>query len=138
MIKEGKRNEPVSLDRNIVFKEKVTKKEKKQSKIPKIHMFAGIGVILLIIVLFINPENGEYIDSPPPEEQALRDSIYEAIEDINVYEFMYDSLPSPSDILLPTGLTYEIEDDLSWSIETETGLYYTSDMEPELFKQGEI
>ena len=129
---------PISLDRNIVFKEKTKKMGKKQKKIPKLYIFSGISLILLVSLLFINPENDVYIDSPPPEEQAIRDSIYNTILQVQQYQTFHNSLPESDDILIPTGLYFEVEEDSSWSIESEAGLYYSSDMDPHLFKQGEI
>ena len=129
---------PINLDKDIVFKERKKRADKKQKKIPKMFVFSGIGLILLISLLFINPDNDPYIDSPPPEEQAERDSIYSTILQIQQYQTFHDSFPESNDISIPTGLYFEVDEDSSWSIESETGLYYSSDMDPNLFKQGEI
>lgn len=136
MKPEKENSAPIGLDKNVTCKKKTQKMGKK--KVPKMYLFGGIGLILLITILFINPQNGEYIDSPPPEEQAERDSIYNTILLIQQYQTTYDSLPTSTDIPIPLGLHYEIEDDLSWFIETETNLFYSSDMDPDLFKIGEI
>ena len=138
MKPEGYNRGPISLDKDIVFKEKTKKMNKKQKKFPKMYIFSGIGLILLISLLFVNPENNAYIDSPPPEEQAERDSIFNTIIQIQQYQTFHNSFPEPNDISIPTGLYFEVEEDSSWSIESETGLYYSSDMDRYLFKQGKI
>ncbi|MEA3347416.1 MAG: hypothetical protein U9Q21_04970 [Candidatus Auribacterota bacterium] len=128
----------INLDKDIVFKEKKKVVSKKQSKIPKMFIFAGIGLLLLLTLLFINPENSGYIDSAPPEELAVRDSVYNTILQIQQYQTSHHSLPGSDDISIPAGLYFEVQEDSSWSIESETGLYYSYDMDPTLFKLGEI
>lgn len=130
-------NSPINLDSGIVLDESKPK-PKKSKKIPWVFIASGLGVILIIILLFIKPENSRYIESPPPAEQAERDSIFAAAGEIAQYLEDFDSLPAPADISLPSNLIYEKEDDVSWAIETETGLYYTSDMNIESFGLGEI
>lgn len=130
--------EPVELDRDIVYRETENKSNKKSSMVPWPYIVGGVGLLLIIVLLFINPVNGGFVDSPPPEEQAERDSIFSAEAGIRNYVLLNDSLPSPEDISLPAGFIYEKEDEIFWSIETEEGLYYTSDMDIESFRLGEI
>lgn len=129
---------PIELDKEIVYKEPEKNNGKKTTKIPWPYFVGATGLILIMALLFINPDNGKFIDSPPPEEQAERDSIFVATGEIAQYLENFDSLPGRADISLPANLIYEKQDSISWAIETETGLYYTSDMDIEAFKLGEI
>ncbi len=131
-------NKPIQLDKDITYKEPEKKAEGKSAKIPWPYFVGTIGLILVVALLFINPGNEKFIDSPPPEEQAERDSIYSYAAEIDQYSANYDSLPDHTDVSLPPGFTYEKEDELLWSIETEAGLYYSSDMDPDSFRIGEI
>ncbi len=130
-------NSPIDLDSGIVYDE-LNPTPQKSKKIPWIFVTSGLSLILITILLFIKPENSQFIDSPPPAEQAERDSIFVAAEVINIYIESFDSLPATADISLPVNLIYTKEDEISWAIETETGLYYTSDMNIGAFKLGEI
>ncbi len=129
---------PIELDKEIVYREPEKNSGKKSAKIPWSYFVGAAGIILIVILLFINPDSGKFIDSPPPEEQAERDSIIAGADRIQQYLSINDSLPDPGDVSLPAGYTYEKEDELLWSIETEAGLYYSSDMDPDSFKMGEI
>lgn len=129
---------PIELDREIVYNEPEKNTGKKPAKIPWAYFVGAVGIILIVVLLFINPDNGNFIDSPPPEEQAERDSIIEGAGRIQQYLITNDSLPDPGDVSLPAGFIYEKEDELIWSIETEAGLYYSSDMDPDSFRMGEI
>ncbi|MCK5132126.1 MAG: hypothetical protein KAR40_08250 [Candidatus Sabulitectum sp.] len=131
-------NNPVELDRGIIYREPEKKAGKKPAKIPWPYMAGAIALLLIVILLFINPGDGEFIESPPPEEQAERDSIFSAAVRIEQYRDNSDSLPDPAEVSLPVDFTYEKEDALLWFIETESGLYYTSDMGIESFRRGEI
>lgn len=131
-------NDPVELDRDIVYREPEKKAGKKPAKIPWPYIAGAVALLLIVVLIFINPENGGFIESPPPEEQAERDSIFTAAIRIEQYRDNCDSLPDPADVSLPVGFTYEKEDELFWFIETESGLYYTSDMDIERFRLGEI
>lgn len=129
---------PIQLDKNIVFAEPEKKAGKKPQKISWPYIVGAAGLLLIVTILFINPEGGEFIDSPPPEEQAERDSIYSVAVGIEQYLNNNDSLPDLADISLPADFAYEKEDELLWSLETEAGLYYSSDMDLESFRTGEI
>ncbi len=129
---------PVELDRDIVHRKPEEKTGKRLKKIPLSHIVGTTGVILIAALLFINPDNEKFIDSPPLEEQMERDSITAGAERIERYLNNYDSLPDPDDISLPSGFVYEKEDELLWSIETEAGLYYSSDMDLGAFGRGEL
>ncbi|MCD4708871.1 MAG: hypothetical protein K8S62_14155 [Candidatus Sabulitectum sp.] len=129
---------PIQLDKDIAFEEPEKRSGKKQLKVPWPYVAGGIGVLLIAMLLFINPQKGEFIESPPPEEQAERDSIYSVAVRIQQYQEDCDSLPVPADLSLPVNFTYEKEDEMLWSLETETGLYYSSDMNLESFRMGEI
>lgn len=133
-------NGPEEIDRDIVYKqsEGMRRLEKKPSSNRWPFIVAVIGVVFIAVLLFVNPENGQYIDSPPPGEQLERDSIYSCAGRIEQYRASYDSLPGPADISLPSGFTYEKEDELTWSIETDAGLYYSSDIDLEAFAGGEL
>ena len=133
-------NGPVEIDKDIVYKEfeGIKRSEKKPSLTRWPFIVAVIGVVLIAVLLFINPEKGRYIDSPPPGEQLERDSIYSCAGRVEQYRESYDSLPGPADISMPLGFTYEKEDELTWSIETDAGLYYSSDIDLEAFAGGEL
>lgn len=131
-------SDPIELDRDIVYKKPEKSTEKKTEKIPLSYIAGAIGVILILVLLFISPDNSKFIDSPPPAEQAERDSICSYATVIEQYSENFDSLPGQADISLPWGFTYEKEDELLWSIETEAGLYYSSDMNLEAFGRGEL
>jgi len=126
------------LDKNIVFKEPEKKTGKKPRKISWPFIVGGVGFLLIVMLLFVNPGEGEFIESPPPVEQAERDSIYSVAVRILQYQEGCDSLPVPSNLSLPVNFSYEKEDELLWSLETEAGLYYSSDMNLESFRTGEI
>lgn len=134
----SKDNEPIQLDKDITYKEPQKKPGKKSAKFPWFYYAGTAGIILIVALLFINPDNAKFIESPPRSEQAERDSIYSFASGIEQYSDDFDSLPGQSDISLPQGFTYEKEDELLWSIETEAGLYYASDMDLEAFKRGEL
>lgn len=129
---------PIELDKDLVYSESKKNNGKKRAKIPWLYFVGAMGVILIVALLFINPNNGNFIDSPPSEEQAERDSIVAGADRIQQYLIINDSLPDPGYVSLPAGFTYEKEDELLWSIETEAGLYYSSDMDPDSFRMGEI
>ena len=129
---------PIELDKEIVYTEREKNTGKKRAKIPWAYFVGTIGLILIVTLLFINPDNEKFIDSPPPEEQAERDSIVAGADRIQQYLSINDSLPDPGDVSLPAGFTYEKEDERLWSIETEAGLYYSSDMDPDSFRMGQI
>lgn len=131
---------PVEIDRDIAYRESegIRRSEKKPSITSWPFTVAVIGVVLIAVLLFVNPENGRYIDSPPPGEQLERDSIQSCAGRIEQYRESYDSLPGPADIWMPSGFTYEKDDELTWSIETDAGLYYSSDIDLEAFAGGEL
>lgn len=131
-------NEPIQLDKDITCKEPQKKAGKKSSKFPWSYYAAAAGLILIIALLFINPDNAKFIESPPPEEQVERDSVCIFAARIVQYSKDFDSLPGQTDLSLPQGYTYEKEEELTWSIETEAGLYYSSDMDLEAFRRGEL
>jgi len=131
-------NEPIQLDKDITYKEPQKKAGKKSAKFPWSYYAGAAGLILIVALLFINPDNAKFIESPPPEEQAERDSVCFFAARIEQYSEDFDSLPGQTDISLPQGFTYEKEDELLWSIETEAGLYYSSDMDLEAFGRGEL
>ena len=131
-------NEPIQLDKDITYKEPEKKGGGKQAKIPWPYFVGVIGIILVIALRFINPDNAKFSESPPPEEQVEKDSIYSFDARIEQYSEDFDSLPGQADISLPQGFTYEKEEELLWSVETETGLYYSSDMDLEAFGKGEL
>lgn len=129
---------PIELDREIVYNESEKNTGKKPGKTPWVYFVGAIGIILVVALLFVSPDNGKFIGSPPPEEQAERDSIVAGADRIQQYLIINDSLPDPGDVSLPASFTYEKEDELLWSIETEDGLYYSSDMDLDSFGMGEI
>ncbi|MEA3266207.1 MAG: hypothetical protein U9P42_04615 [Candidatus Fermentibacteria bacterium] len=131
-------NEPIQLDKDITCKEPQKKAGKKSSKFPWFYHAGAAGLVLIVALLFINPDNANFIESPPAEEQAERDSIVAGAARIQQYLSINDSLPDPGDVFLPSGYTYEKEDELLWSIETEAGLYYSSDIDLEAFGRGEL
>lgn len=126
---------PIQLDKDIVYK-KPEKRARKSAKLPWFYYAGVVGLVLVVVLLFINPNNREFIDSPPPTEQAERDSICSYSVRIEQYSVKFDSLPGQLDISLPNDFTYEKEDVLLWSIETVSGLYYSSDMDLETFGMG--
>ena len=130
--------EPIELDRDISYEQKQKKTDKRKSKIPGLYIAGAIGLLLIILLLFVNPDGGEFVDSPPPAELDERESIYTAAERIEQYLLTNDSLPETNEIQFPPGLFYEREDMEFWSIETESGLYYSSDMDLEEFRMGEL
>lgn len=131
---------PVEIDRDIVYDdvEATVRKTGKPLLRRWPYLVAMVGVILIAVLLFTGPSEGGYIDSPPPEEQAERDSVYAFAQRIEQYRAGHDSLPGVSDVSLAEGFTYEKEDELTWSIETEAGLYYSSDMDLDAFARGEL
>ena len=133
-------NRPVEIDKNVFHEEpeKTVDAAKKPSSTRWSYIFSAIGVILIAALLLTDPENGQFIDSPPPAEQAERDSIYSWAGRIEQYRESFDSLPGKADVSLPPGFAYEKEDELTWSIETEAGLYYSSDIDLEAFARGEL
>jgi len=126
---------PLQLDANVVYPEK-SPAHKKKGKRSGTVFIAVIGLILISALLIYQPENSEFIDSPPPEEQAERDSVTSVAARIVSFEEQNDSLPMAEEIDLPPGYVYRKEDDLLWSLETPGGLFYTSDMEIDLFQEG--
>ena len=133
-------NDPVKIDKNVFHEEpeKTAGAVKNPSPVRWSLIVSAIGVILIAALLLTDPENGQFIDSPPPEEQAERDSIYSWAGRIEQYREGFDSLPGETDVSLPSGFAYEKEDELTWSIETEAGLYYSSDIDLEAFARGEL
>ncbi len=127
---------PIELDKDILYKEPEKKSDKRPKKIPVLYIVAGMGFILIVALLFVNPQGKQFIDSPPEAEQAERDSVFAAALLIEQYLNDTDSLPGPGDISIPSNCLYEKEDQLEWSIETEEGLYYSSDMDLQSFKTG--
>ncbi|MCD6588411.1 MAG: hypothetical protein J7K88_07660 [Candidatus Fermentibacteraceae bacterium] len=130
--------EPVELDKGIVYKNQEEKTHKKKAKVPWVYIAGILGIALIISLLFVNPESSEFIKSPPPEEAAQRDSMYSAATRIQQYMENSDSLPEQADISLPAGFTYEKEEGSFWSLETESGLFYSSDMDLNAFRSGEL
>ena len=128
--------EPVELDKDISYEEPGKKACRKPSKNSFLYIVTGIGSILILVLLFINPQENQFIDSPPQAEQIERDSVYAAALVIEHYLIDTDSLPESTDVSIPSNCTYEKEDELVWSIETAAGLYYSSDMDLESFKEG--
>lgn len=128
---------PVQLDREIVYEERSARKKplKKRSGLP---IFAGTGVLLAIALLLYQPGNSTFVDTPPPEEQAERDSVASAVLTVQAFIEQSDSLPEEGDIRLPTGYVFTREEEGTWSIESPGGLYYTSDMDINAFRTGEI
>ncbi len=130
--------EPIELDKDIKYEQKQKKIEKGESKLPWPYMAGGIGILLIVLLLFVNPDGGEFVDSPPQAEMDERESVYSAAERIEQYLLENDSLPETNDILFQPGLFYEREDEEFWSIETESGLFYSSDMNLAEFRTGEL
>lgn len=128
---------PLELDRDIVYEEKAPQKEKKRRR-PGIVAFGGVGALLIILVLLYQPESSSFVDSPPPEEQLERDSIAAVFQRVQDFRTLNDSMPLAPDLNLPAGFEFETEYDDVWSIRTPGGLYYTSDMEIEPFRVGEL
>ncbi len=131
-------NKPVELDKDIVYNDSAKNKIRKKQKTPWIYIVGITGIILVVGLLFVNPEDGDFIDSPPPAEQAERDSVFAVAGRIQQYMENCDSLPAVTDIQLPPGIVYEKEDDIDWTLETESGLFYSSDMDINEFRTGEI
>ncbi len=130
--------EPIELDRNIRYDDEEKKKGKRELKIPWPFIVGGFGLLLIVMLLFVNPSGDEFVDSPPPAELDERETVYAAAGLIEQYLHENDSLPLANDILFTPGLFYEREDERIWSIETESGLYYSSDMNLEEFRTGEL
>ncbi|RKZ02664.1 hypothetical protein DRQ21_08060 [Candidatus Fermentibacteria bacterium] len=131
-------NKPVELDKDIVYNNSGKNRAEKKKKLPWIYIAGATGIVLITGLLFVNPADGSFIDSPPPEEQAERDSIFAVAGRIQQYMENYDSLPAQTDIQLPSGITYENEGDMAWTLETESGLFYSSDMDINEFRTGKI
>jgi hypothetical protein len=129
-------NKPVELDKDIVYKD--SEKSRTKKKLPWIYIAGATGIILIVGLLLVNPEDGSFVESPSPEEQAERDSIFAVAGRIQQYTENCDSLPAQTDIQLPSGITYEKEDGMDWTLETESGLFYSSDMDINEFRTGEI
>ena len=127
---------PIELDEHVTYTK--PEKKKKPKKIPWAFVAGIVGLVFIILLLFVNPPGSEFVENPPPKEIEEREIIYSAAISIVEYETIHDSLPSPADFTLPAGLTYDKEDESQWSLETETGLYYSSDMDIELFREGEV
>lgn len=128
---------PLQLDRDIVYEEKAPPKEKRK-KGSGIVVFGGVGAVLIMVVLLYQPEGSGFVDSPPPLEQAERDSVAAVFQRVQDWRAMNDSMPTAPDLDLPAGFLFELEYDDVWSLRTPEGLYYTSDMGIEPFRAGEL
>ena len=124
---------PVQLDANVTYEEKAPVKQKKRTRLL---ITACTGLLLAVILLLYQPDSAGFIESPPPAEQAERDSIASLAMAINSFSAQNDSLPGTEDINLPAGYIYLIEEEGLWSLESPGGLYYTSDMDMNEFQEG--
>ncbi len=128
---------PLELDMDIVYEEKAPPKEKRK-KGSGILVFGAAGALLIIVVLLYQPEGSGFVGSPPPLEQAERDSVAAVFMRVQDWRALTDTMPLAPDLDLPSGFVFELEYDDEWSLRTPGGLYYTSDMEIEAFKAGEL
>jgi hypothetical protein len=128
---------PLQLDRDIVYEEKAPVKVKKR-KGSGVMVFGVVGALLIIVALLYQPEGSGFVESPPPLEQAERDSVAAVFRRVQDFRETNDSMPLAPDLNLPAGFVFEIEYEDVWSLRTPGGLYYTSDIEIASFRAGEL
>lgn len=127
----------MQLDKDIVFETRKRKPERKKGK-NGILIFAAVGAAVIIVLLLYQPGNSAFITSPPPGEQAERDSVAAVAARVEAFMAANDSLPRQEELNLPPGFIYTVEYDDIWSVQTPVGLYYTSDMDLGQFERGEL
>ena len=132
-------NEPEQLDRDIDYSREPEISQKRPSGAgSRLPAMVSVGVVLIILAMMIQPGEGGYEDSPPPAEQIERDSAAVLAQRVEAFQDSAGRLPLHSEIPVPAGYNYSVEDDSMWSAETPGGLYYTSDMDMDAFARGDL
>ncbi len=92
---------PVQLDANVSYEEKMpVKRRKKRSGLL---ITSSTGLLLTVMLLLYQPDSDGFIESPPPAEQAERDSI--AALALVITSFSAIAIPKFSNVAESAGYT---------------------------------